>query len=255
MAINEVFPNPTLKQVIFQIRFPNLFYIENKIGDLQLKIMEEFPESSLVFQRKLMLVDLGADKKLSDTQIDLDQEAVKKVWQFRSGRGIQLNVLSDSLDINSEAHKTYNLDRGDKFRDIIKFVLDRFFEVTSIPIITRIGLRYVDECPIPSKDSETFKSHYNSAFPLERFNIADAREMAFRTKIKKGDYYLGYIESLKEVGDEYKLILDFDAIAGNIDPENYLQVTDRLHEMVSEEYARTIKEPVYEYMRQRTEGD
>ena len=31
MAINEVFPNPTVKKVIFQIRFPNLFFIESKI--------------------------------------------------------------------------------------------------------------------------------------------------------------------------------------------------------------------------------
>jgi hypothetical protein len=40
MAIEEVFPNPTVKQVAFEIRFPNLFYLESKIGELQVKIME-----------------------------------------------------------------------------------------------------------------------------------------------------------------------------------------------------------------------
>ena len=48
MSINEIFPKPTVTQVIFQIRFPNLFFIENKIGDLQLKIMKEFPHSKLI---------------------------------------------------------------------------------------------------------------------------------------------------------------------------------------------------------------
>jgi len=49
MQINEVFPNPTVKQVIFQIRFPNLFYLESKIGEYQLKIMQRFPESVRCF--------------------------------------------------------------------------------------------------------------------------------------------------------------------------------------------------------------
>jgi hypothetical protein len=46
---DEVFPNPTVKTVIFQIRYPNLFYIESRIGDIQVKIMDDFPESSLLF--------------------------------------------------------------------------------------------------------------------------------------------------------------------------------------------------------------
>lgn len=256
MSISEIFPNPTVKQVIFQIRFPNLFYIENKIGDLQLKIMKEFPQSALLFRRQLVFADIGPGSKLTDISRDSEKETGKKIWQFKSNKNFQLNVLSDSLDITSQYHKTYNLEGADKFRDIINFVLDRFFEVTSIPVINRIGLRYTDECPIPSKDNSTFRSYYNSIFPLDRFNLAAANEMDFRTVIKKGDYYLSYIESLQKqkIGDEYKLILDFDGFAENIAPENCLKVTDNLHAIILEEYERTIREPVYEYMRQRKEG-
>ncbi|MCK4731028.1 MAG: TIGR04255 family protein, partial [Methanophagales archaeon] len=153
-----------------------------------------------------------------------------------------------------EYHKTYNLEGGDKFRDIIKFVLDYFFAVTSIPIINRIGLRYIDECPIPSKDNSTFRAYYNSIFPLDRFNLANANEMDFKTVTKKDKYYLRYIESLRKIGDEYKLILDFDGFAENISSEDCLTVTDDLHTIILEEYERTIKEPVYQYMRQRREG-
>lgn len=235
MTINEVFPNPTAKQVVFQIRFPNLFYMENRIGDLQLKIMKEFPQSALLFRRQVVFADIGPEGKLENVPGDLDKEAGKKIWQFKSEKNFQLNVLSDSLDITSEYHKTYNLEGGDKFRDIIKFVLDRFFEVTSMPIINRIGLRYIDECPIPSKDNSTFKSYYNSIFPLDRFNLADINEMDFKTMIRKGDYYLRYIESLQKVEDEYKLFLDFDGFAENINPIDYLTVTDDLHTIILEE--------------------
>ena len=55
---DEIFPNPTVKQVVFQIVFPNLFYIENKIGELQLKIMTEFPESTLLHRRQFAWADI-----------------------------------------------------------------------------------------------------------------------------------------------------------------------------------------------------
>jgi len=254
MVIEEIFPNPTVKQVIFQIKFPNLFYIENKIGEFQLKIMKEFPKSSLQFRRQLIFADLGPKVKLSDIPQDSDEEAGKKVWQFESNKNFQLNVLSDSLDITSQYHKTYDLEGADKFRDIIEFVLKQFFETISIPIINRIGLRYIDECPIPSKDNPTFRLYYNTVFPLDRFNLADANEMDFKTIIKKGEYFLRYVESLKKIGDEYKLILDFDGFATNISPENCLQATDDLHKIISEEFEETINEPVYEHMRIKKEG-
>ena len=254
MSISEVFPNPTVKQVLFQIRFPNLFYMENKIGELQLKIMEEFPQSALLFRRQILFADIGPETKLEDIPSDSDKETGKKIWRFESDKNFKLNVLNDSLDITSEYHKTYNLEGGDKFRDIITFVLDHFFEVTSIPIINRIGLRYIDECPIPSKDNSTFRSYYNSSFPLDRFNLADASGMDFKTVVRKGEYHLRYIESLRKIGDEYKLILDFDGFAESIASEDCLKITDDLHTIISEEYERTIKKPVYEYM-QRSGGD
>jgi len=252
MSIEEIFPNPTVKQVIFQIRFPNLFYMENKVGDLQVEIMEKFPESRLLIRKQVVFADIGPGVKLSDIQGDLglDEDTGRKVWQFKSDKDFQLSILSDSLDITSQYHKTYNLEGSDKFRDIIEYVLDRFFRITSIPIINRIGLRYIDECPLPSKDNDTYKLYYDSAFPLDRFNLSDATEMDFKTVIKRGEYNLRYIESLQKTGDKYKLILDFDGFAVNISSQDYLKITDDLHAIISDEYERTIKEPVYEYMRQ-----
>ena len=254
MSINKIFPNPTAKQVIFQIKFPNLFSMENKIGDLQLKIMEKFPQSSLLFRRQIVFADIGPGAKLESIPSDLEEETGKKIWQFKSSNNFQLDVLSDSLNISSRNHKTYNLEGGDKSRDIIKFVLDHFLEIVSIPIINRIGFRYIDECPIPSKDNATFNSYYKSVFPIKRFNIADVDEMDFKTVIKKGEYYLRYVESLQKVGDEYKLILDFDGFAKNIDPKDYLITTDNLHAMIIEEFEKTIKKPVYQYMEQKKES-
>lgn len=250
MSISEIFPNPTVKQVIFQIRYPELFYIENKIGELQLKIMKEFPNSSLLYRRQVLFADIGPEGKLENIPKDIDEKSGKKVWQFSSDKNVVLNISGKALDITSQYHKTYNLEGGDKFRDTIKFVLDSFFELLPIPLINRIGLRYIDECPIPSKDNSTFSSYYNSIFPLDRFNLSDANEMDSKVMVRKGKYSLRYIESLQKIGEEYKLILDFDGFAENIPSTDYLIVTDDLHTIISGEYEKTINEPVYEYMRQ-----
>lgn len=153
MPIEEIFPNPTVKTVIFQIKFSNLFYLENKIGDLQLKMLEKFPDSSLAIRKQLLFADIGPQTKIED--IKMEESQGTKIWQFKSGKNYSLNILTDSLDITSEYHKTYNLEGADKFRDIIAYVLDIFFDIIPIPNIKRIGLRYIDECPVPSMDNST----------------------------------------------------------------------------------------------------
>ena len=103
-------------------------------------------------------------------------------------------------------------------------------------------------------NNETFKSYYNTVFPIDRFNLDLTQNMDFRTVINKGENKLRYGESLKKVDDEYKLILDFDGYAENIESKRCMEVTDMLHILISDEYQNTIKEPVYDYMRTPKEG-
>ena len=127
--------------------------------------------------------------------------------------------------------------------------MDNFLSTTAIPTLDRIGLRYVDECPLPAKDNDTIKSYYNSAYPVERFNLANAEEMIFRTVEKKDDLKMIYMEELRKIENDYKLILSFDGFALKVPANNYLEITDRLHDLITNLYEQTIKGPVYEYMR------
>lgn len=251
MAIKEIYPNPTVKKVIFQIIYPNLFYIENKIGELQMKLMEEFPESSLMYRQTLLFTDKGIDAEKSPDE--KEGESIPKIWSFESPKKVKLNILNNSLDISSEFHKTYNNPGSkDKFRDIIDFVLKHFLEATQIPMVKRIGLRYIDECPIPKKETKLFKEYYKTTFPLARFKLEDATEMNFSTVVKRGKYKLRFVERLAHAGTKYKLILDFDGFGEKIKSGNCLKVTDDLHDLILKEYERSLKPPVYDYMRRTT---
>lgn len=250
--IDEIYKNPTVKEVAFEIRFPNLFFLESKIGDFQLQILSKFPNSSLILQKNFLLTDVGSEHKIEDIAKQADQESCTKIWQFKSEKNFHLNVTSNSLNIVSKHHKTYNLEGGDKFRDIIKFVLDPFLKITSIPSINRIGLRYINECPIPNKEDSAFKSYYNTTFPLDRFTLTNVVAMEFKTVTKKNDYFIRYAEILaKKTKDDSDniLVLDFDGFANNIKSENYLTITDSLHTLISNEYEKSIKQPVIDYMK------
>lgn len=253
MGINEIFPNPTVKQVVFQIRFPNLFYIESKIGELQTLIYSEFPESALLYSKLVSFGNIGPDVK----NLELDWQKIAgenggKIWQFKSPKNFELNITPNSIDITSNYHKTYRNEGGEKFRDIIKFTVDNFIKVVPIPRINRVGLRYIDECPITTKDTDSFIKYYNSTLPVNRFKIEDALNMNFRVNSKMGKYFVNYAESLLDKGEnKYSLIIDLDGYGINIMPEIYLNVTDELHDVITEEYMKTIKEPVYEFMRKK----
>jgi uncharacterized protein (TIGR04255 family) len=257
MARSEVYRNPTVKRVIFQIRFPNLFYMESKIGDYQMRVMERFPESSLAYQRNILIADVGPDVSIGEIPRPTDDAQVSKIWRFRSPDAVELNIHTNSLDISSTVHKTYNNQQvGPRFRDVIELAVSTLIELTSIPVLSRIGLRYVDECPVPERTNEAYGNWYSTAFPLGRFPISDALEMLFIGRVRRGKHYLTYREQFWYKDGKPRLTLDFDGYAENVRATDYLTIADELHGVISEEYEeRTIKEPVRQYMRGEVEND
>jgi len=248
--IDEVFPNPTVKQVVFQIQFPNLFFIESKIGDLQIKIIDEFPESALIFQRGIVFA-VGHEKNIESIQQNIPQEQAAKVWQFSNPpMGYVLHVASNALTIISTSHKTYNNKQsGNRFRDIIVHVLKPFLDLTRLPTINRVGLRYIDECPFKEKTTTSFMEHFNSCLSTTRFSIEDSIEQQYVSFVKRNGHFLRYAEIYNANINPTSVTLDFDGSANNVPSNDCLDVADQLHVLIVEEYKATIKDPVYAYMR------
>jgi hypothetical protein len=61
MPGHEVYPNPVAKNVSFEVRFPNLFFIEGRIGDFQVRVMKDFPQSELIHRRGFIMLAGNAD--------------------------------------------------------------------------------------------------------------------------------------------------------------------------------------------------
>lgn len=248
MAINEIFPNPVVKEVAFEARFPNLFYLESKVGDFQLRVIKQFPESDLVLRRHFVFG--GGDQKGLQELIASrpDDESVQKVWRFSSKDGVTVNLSSQSIAIISSAHKSYSL--SDKpFRNVIDVVIGAFLDVLKLPLMTRVGLRYINHCPLSPKSNAYLGEHYNSAFDIARFPIDDAVEMQFVAMLPRHGCQLRYAETLSKIESDDKLILDYDAWRENVEAKNVMDITDMLHTVIANEFESSVKPPLLDLMR------
>jgi len=231
-----------------------MFSMENRIGDFQEKIIEKFPDAAQILRRQLMFSDSGINQKTIETPEMIDSNSTLKIWEFKAKSDIIVQVKANSLAIISHVHKTYNnAGNEQKFRDTIDFVVSKFLEVIKIPIFKRVGLRYIDHCPVPTKNNEVINSLYNLALPSTRFPINDLIGYQFAIRGNRKKHKILYQEAIiHENGEEnkpYILVLDFDGYEENIASKDYLVVTDELHDIISEEYFATIKEPIKTMMR------
>ena len=246
MAITKIYKNPTVKQVIFQIQFPNLFFLESKIPEIQLDIISVFPQSALLVKSPIAIA-IGNNPF---PQQELENDAIaQKVWEFRNANGYELSVSTNSLSISSKLHKTYNNEGGDhRFREIIEFVLDIFGKHIKFPVISRLGLRYIDECPLPEKTTAKYSEYFNSALNLSKNPIENTNEVHLFLVKDVEDCKIIYQEHYMPQESPDVVVLDFDGYKQNVIFSECLAATDKLHCIISDEYERTINEPILKFM-------
>ena len=246
MAIDKIYKNPTVKQVIFQIQFPNLFYLESKISDIQLDIISRFPESALLV-RSPIAIAIGGN---NIPQQELENNVIaQKTWEFKNKDGYELSITSNCLTIVSKLHKTYSNEGSEhRFREIIEYILGVFGKHVKLPAINRVGLRYTDVCPLPEKTTAKYAEYFNSALSFNNNSIECINEMHIYIVKDIEDCKIIYQEKYMPQIYPDEVILDFDGFKQDVVFDNCMAVVDKLHLIISDEYEKSIKEPIYRFM-------
>ncbi|HEY2820000.1 MAG TPA: TIGR04255 family protein [Candidatus Acidoferrum sp.] len=247
MPDHEVFPNPVVKTVAFEVRFPNLFFMETRIGDFQVKVMKDFPQSELVHRRSVVFWAGSDPQELAKQPTG---ESVDRIWQFKSASGAtKLEISTKNLVLSSEQHRSYKYGGEDSFRAIINRVVNHFVALVQIPVALRVGFRYINECPIFNRSTEYFNQCYNSILPMSRFRLEDVVNMdcGVVTNLEKCQFR--HLESMKLTADGGQLMLDLDAWTQNIPSDQVMAAADILYETIALDFRNTVKEPIIEYMR------
>jgi uncharacterized protein (TIGR04255 family) len=250
MSPREVYANPLVKTVFFEVRFSNLFFLESRIGDFQVKVMKDFPQSDLVHRREITMVagDLE-NPQVKEFAKQQSSHSVDKVWQFKAESGPRLEISSKNLVFTSEAHTSYREGGEKSLRPIIEKAVSVFLEVVPIPVVQRVGLRYINHCPIRERTTEFFLAWYDSILPVGKFRLENLQNGDCAIISKQDGTQIRRAESLQLAGPEDHLILDLDASKEGVPSDRILETADALHDVIDREFTGMIKEPVREYMR------
>lgn len=246
---DEKFPNSMLKRILFEIKYPSLFYLESRIGDYQIKIIDKFPQSSLLYRQQVVFADMGPNIKQEEVLGNLDKNFRKKIWQFKS-ESAEINITNNSLDISSVKIKTYKEKEG--FRPLVEYVLNNFLSIATIPEFKRIGLRYINEFPLHEKNNIYINKNFKTTFPIKRFKLENSTEQYYRSTNKIKDINLTFQEGIRNIENKFNMILDIDAFKENFKSDNYLQILDDLHTTIKSEFFNSVKQPIIKLMRKKT---
>lgn len=243
--MNEVLKNPSVVEVVFEVRFPNLFYIAQKIGEYQLEIMDDFPKASQIIEQSVVIG--GAKANVSDENI----EKPIPFWQFENKTGkTKIIIRSNRLNIISQEYKSYNHPEVDnRFRDLITKIVPTFLEKVPIKNFSRVGIRYIDYCPLEERNNEYFETFYIPVININKYKIEDIVENHVLIRTKRGNYYLLFQCGIRQFEGKYQYYLDYDGYANDIGTDNFIVVTDDLQKMIKKEYYSNITEKFKQYMR------
>jgi uncharacterized protein (TIGR04255 family) len=158
-------------------------------------------------------------------------------------------VKLDSLLITSGEYNSYDHASGMKFKDVINKIVTEFLQRFPIKKIVRIGLRYIDHCPLDEKTNQYFTKYYVPKFDIEQYKIDDLIENHIVMRTRRGEHNLLFQCRIAKIENSYKYIMDFDGYAENVDSAKFLSVTDALRELDRSEFLSSITEEFKQYMR------
>jgi hypothetical protein len=121
--------------------------------------------------------------------------------------------------------------------------------MVAIPLALRVGLRYVNECPIFNRSTERFNECYNSILPMSRFRLEQVANMDCAVVANMEQCQFRHLESMRLTPEGGQLVLDLDAWAENVPSENVMASTDVLYETIATGFRDTVKQPIIDYMR------
>jgi len=205
--LDEIFPANPIREVDFEIRFTPRLRVQAEMWRFQEELVSEYPEVGL----ETALLPNAATVSVTVFQ-GLSKARVIKVSP-------QSMALAFSSYDNFEQFKEEVLRRGSKFCEI--------FEVSSL---TRVGLRYVNEIPLPTQQSDSMVEYVRPFVDFDRISLSAVQQFALQVVARAGDHMV-QVRTAMLAGPVRTYILDIDAYTENVKPSTEIgPLLDRFHD-------------------------
>jgi len=205
--LNEVFPANPIREVDFEIRFTPRLRVQAEPWRFQEALVPDYPDVGL----ESVLLANGTTASVTVFQ-NVDKARLIKV-------SAQNMALAFSAYANFEEFKEEVLRRTEEFCKI--------FDVTSL---TRVGLRYVNEIPLPTQETESLRVHVRPIVEFDRIPLETVQQFALQMTANMGNHMI-LLRTALLPGPVRFYILDIDAYTETVQPTTRIAtLLDEFHD-------------------------
>jgi len=244
--------HPPLSQVAFEVNFPNCFAVETGIAAYQQRVEVLYPKSSGEYIVRLpSAVAFGKPPKQESAEL-----TPMRSFVFQNSKGsrvVRVSVVNFTLLVTDYLH----------FEDYVAALVAAFtpaIEIFQLHNVERIGLRYINQIPIPIKDAEVqYREYVRSPISKETFAAHTPRN--FLTEVsadldggKKLTIRSGLLPPQPDEPNRTYL-LDLDCYSlGNVplSADSLPAQLDEYHEAIEAEFIQAVTDKYWKYMAEGT---
>jgi uncharacterized protein (TIGR04255 family) len=205
--LEEVFPANPIREVDFEIRFTPRLRIQAEMWRFQERIMTEYP-------------DAGLESAI------LPNAATLSVTVFQNQAKARLiKVSPQNMALAFSAYANF-----EEFKEEVLRRSGEFCEIFGVTSLTRVGLRYVNEIPLPTQEAESMSKYVRPLVAFERIPLETVQQFALQISATAHDHMV-LLRTAMIAGPIRTYILDIDAYTELVKPASEINsLLDQFHE-------------------------
>ncbi|MBD3405657.1 MAG: TIGR04255 family protein [Candidatus Lokiarchaeota archaeon] len=231
---DETFPINFLTSVTFEVRFDPLLAIQQKVPTFQEKIRGKYP---------------GLGKGVSFSIGLPFQESPESIqWEFSTkDKTSHIRLSMDRLIFVTKEYKNYS-----EFRENYTFAFNEFTKTTKLQNFNRLGLRYINEIPLPHENNviEYILKRFNPI--ISRSRIEEDAPITFQTeyRVRHDEGLVTLRNNLSFEDGIPKYIIDIDGYSVEVMTSNQIEtISEKLHNLIVTEFHKNITDKFLESLR------
>lgn len=248
-VVNKPLKHAPLVQVAFEVNFPNSFAVETGIAAYQQRIGTLYPTSSAEYIVRLpSAIAFGKSPQPQSAEL-----TPMRSFVFRNATGsriVRVSVVNFTLLVTDYLH----------FDEYVSSLANTFapaIEIFQLHNVERIGLRYVNQIPIPTTDAENRYTKYVrtplsadafSGHPISNFITEVVLDLDSTKKLTIRGGLLP--QQLDKTDRTYLLDFDCYSLGGCIPStgDNLKGLLEQYHAAIEAEFIRAVTDKYWKYM-------
>lgn len=227
--LDELFAQPSVREVAFEARFAPRLRIAPEVWRIQDSLAESFPVVTQEMQAQ-------SDGRLLQTYVFASPEKRRSV-----------KVSQENFVILFNEYRSF-----EEFKQEVLERTQAFAKEFNIQNFQRVGLRYVNHIELrPGQGIQDLRRYVNLPVDFDRFDPASIEQLLTEFRLAAGEHKITVRGALLQMPgrDNGLFILDFDCYAFSGDLGSLPKLLDEFHHKIQLQFLEHIREEYKQIMR------